>query len=256
MSRRSCPIRSSSPAGERASLGRRPTWAGPSSAPRSRDGGASFALTAPADQLFTATEANEWALCATVFERDPVRWANLGTELAGRALEDPGQTLTPPVLDERAALARLEELSRAEARPRLPLLLAAADDHALMRIMDDERVTLGAGCGAADFGCCVETLPWQSMHNIPTTLVTGSNGKTTSVRLIAACLAAQGLRCGYCSTDGVFVGNDSLAAGDYSGPAGARMVLREPTLQAAVLRLLAVASCAVVSRPRGPMRRW
>ncbi|MBV8742231.1 MAG: hypothetical protein JOZ12_10610 [Sinobacteraceae bacterium] len=184
--------------------------------------GASFALTAPPDQLFTATEVNEWALCAALLERDAA-----------------GPTSATPLLDESGALARLQELARAEARPRLPLLLAAADDRALVRTVDDERVTLGAGCGAADFGLdalpCAQTFPWQSVHNIPTALVTGSNGKTSSVRLIAACLAAQGLRCGYCSTDGVFVGSDSLTAGDYSGPAGARLVLREPSLQAAVL---------------------
>ena len=34
--------------------------------------GVSLALQAPLDQLFTATELNEWALCATLFERDPV----------------------------------------------------------------------------------------------------------------------------------------------------------------------------------------
>lgn len=196
-------------------------WPAARTVVRAHPRGASFALSAPPDQLFTATDVNEWALCAAVAERDA------------------GQRIPAPLLDEQAALARLEQLARGEARPRLPLLLAAADAQALLRFVDDERVTLGAGWGAAEFGLealpCAETVPWQSVHNIPTALVTGSNGKTTSVRLIAACLAAQGLRCGYCSTDGVFVGSDSLAGGDYSGPAGARMVLREPTLQAAVL---------------------
>jgi UDP-N-acetylmuramyl tripeptide synthase len=73
------------------------------------------------------------------------------------------------------------------------------------------------------------------LHPVPTALVTGSNGKTTTVRLVAACLEAGGRRPGYCCTDGVFVGGALLETGDYSGPAGARRVLRDPGVEAAVL---------------------
>ena len=50
--------------------------------------GASLALQAPVDQLFTATELNEWALCATLFERNPARWANVTADLLADYLED------------------------------------------------------------------------------------------------------------------------------------------------------------------------
>ncbi len=70
---------------------------------------------------------------------------------------------------------------------------------------------------------------------IPVVLVTGSNGKTTTVRLIAAILRAAGHRVGYSCTDGVFIGDECVVAGDYSGPEGARRVLRDPTVTAAVL---------------------
>jgi UDP-N-acetylmuramyl tripeptide synthase len=46
--------------------------------------------------------------------------------------------------------------------------------------------------------------------------VTGTNGKTTVVRLLAACAAAAGNTVGYCCTDGVFVAGEALGTGDYS----------------------------------------
>ena len=49
-------------------------------------GGASLALTAPCDQLFVATEINEWALCSALLERDPGRWSDLQEALQQAAL--------------------------------------------------------------------------------------------------------------------------------------------------------------------------
>jgi cyanophycin synthetase len=55
------------------------------------------------------------------------------------------------------------------------------------------------------------------------------------VRLIAACARMHGWRAGYNCTDGVFVDTVALATGDYSGPAGARMVMRDSRAQAAII---------------------
>ena len=55
------------------------------------------------------------------------------------------------------------------------------------------------------------------------------------MRLLAACARAHGWRAGYNCTDGVFLDDEALALGDYSGPAGARMVLRDARAQAAML---------------------
>lgn len=71
--------------------------------------------------------------------------------------------------------------------------------------------------------------------SIPVVLVTGSNGKTTTVRLLAAILRAAGHTVGYSCTDGVFIGGEQVLSGDYSGPEGARRILRDPRVTAAVL---------------------
>ena len=65
-------------------------------------------------------------------------------------------------------------------------------------------------------------MPWNELRNVPTAIVTGSNGKTTTVRLLAACARAHGWRDGYNCTDGLFVGGEQIERGDYSGPVGTR----------------------------------
>jgi cyanophycin synthetase len=70
---------------------------------------------------------------------------------------------------------------------------------------------------------------------IPVVAVTGTNGKTTTVRLTASLLAAAGLRVGMTNTDGVFVNGLQLDTGDCSGPRSARNVLMHPDVDAAVL---------------------
>jgi cyanophycin synthetase len=69
---------------------------------------------------------------------------------------------------------------------------------------------------------------------IPIVAVTGTNGKTTTVRLIAHLLAASGLRTGMTNTDGVYVAGKQIDSGDCSGPRSARNVLSHPDVDAAV----------------------
>ncbi|MFZ5507349.1 MAG: cyanophycin synthetase [Pseudomonadota bacterium] len=70
---------------------------------------------------------------------------------------------------------------------------------------------------------------------IPLVAVAGTNGKTTTVRLIAHLMAQTGLRVGMTTTDGVFVGNECIDTGDCSGPKSARNVLAHPDVDGAVL---------------------
>ena len=70
---------------------------------------------------------------------------------------------------------------------------------------------------------------------IPVIAVTGTNGKTTTVRLTAHLLRANGMRVGMTNTDGVYVNGRQTDSGDCSGPRSARIVLMHPDADAAVL---------------------
>jgi cyanophycin synthetase len=70
---------------------------------------------------------------------------------------------------------------------------------------------------------------------IPLVAVAGTNGKTTTVRLIAGLLGASGRRVGMTCTDGVYVRGRRIDTGDCSGPKSARKVLMHPEVDAAVL---------------------
>ena len=69
---------------------------------------------------------------------------------------------------------------------------------------------------------------------IPVVAVTGTNGKTTTVRLIAHLMTASGLRTGMTNTDGVYIEGRRIDSGDCSGPRSARNVLLHPDVDAAV----------------------
>ena len=70
---------------------------------------------------------------------------------------------------------------------------------------------------------------------IPLIAVTGTNGKTTTARIIGHLFSAHGLRVGMTSTDGVYVHGRQIDSGDCSGPRSARNVLAHPEVDAAVL---------------------
>ncbi len=70
---------------------------------------------------------------------------------------------------------------------------------------------------------------------IPIVAVAGTNGKTTTARLIANILTQRGLRVGMTSTDGVYIQGQRIDTGDCSGPKSARNVLSHPDVDAAVL---------------------
>jgi cyanophycin synthetase len=76
--------------------------------------------------------------------------------------------------------------------------------------------------------------PQGENGRIPTVAVTGTNGKTTTVRLISHLLANAGLCVGMTNTDGVFIDGMQIDSGDCSGPKSARNVLMHPDVEAAV----------------------
>lgn len=70
---------------------------------------------------------------------------------------------------------------------------------------------------------------------VPVVAVAGTNGKTTTVRLISHLLGQMGKRVGMTNSDGVYIGGERIDTGDCSGPRSARNVLFHPEVEAAVL---------------------
>ena len=185
---------------------------------REFDGGASLIINAPIDVLYTACELNEMA-----FKRAK-------TLLSGKS---------PPALEQA-----LTDLSRQREEERNPALLAlqhAAADHHVPFLWDDDEVSVGFGKTAIVWPATRLPTPgsvsWDEVSSIPLGIVTGTNGKSTTVRMAASILAAAGLRAGITSTDYIRVGEEILDRGDYSGPGGARTLLRHPQAEAVVLEV-------------------
>jgi cyanophycin synthetase len=179
-------------------------------------GGVSLAFSAPVDGLYSATEIAEKA------------WEAAAAELEGRS---------PP--DQTSVVLRLRRLIQEERNPRLVTMKEAAEARGLTFLSDEDQASIGSGTGVMVWP--VRSVPepssveWSKVHDVPIALVTGSNGKTTVVRLLAAMIRSSGRVPGSTSTDGVYVDGTTVEEGDFSGPGGARLVLRQPSVEAAVL---------------------
>jgi cyanophycin synthetase len=198
---------------------------------RAHAGGASLAFSAPVDQWFSATEVNEWAWASVVLEHAPeAQFERLD------ALHAPGHAAA---WDAASAWHTLRLHADGERDGRLAALVAAAHARGVTALIDDDVLSIGSGNGSMGWPRSmlpgVEAVDWKSAHDIPIALVTGSNGKTTTVRLLAAMARAHGWKTAHSCTDGLFLDGQALDAGDYSGPAGARKLLRHQEAQAAIL---------------------
>jgi len=77
--------------------------------------------------------------------------------------------------------------------------------------------------------------PPGTPFRIPIFAITGTNGKTTTTRLIAHILKGSGKTVGFTTTDGTYIQNQQIVAGDNTGPVSAQLVLKDPTVEVAVL---------------------
>lgn len=77
--------------------------------------------------------------------------------------------------------------------------------------------------------------PRGSESRVPIVAVTGTNGKTTTSRMIAHIMKVSGRTVGLTTTDGIYIDGTQILSGDMSGPTSARMVLKNPTIDYAVL---------------------
>ncbi|MCA1781012.1 MAG: tetratricopeptide repeat protein [Intrasporangiaceae bacterium] len=131
-------------------------------------------------------------------------------------------------LDEVVVAFVWRRRGRAEAAgEQLPHLLTALLGGALEGALDAAASTvLSAPDGEP---------PLMRTPRIPVASVTGTNGKTTTTRMLAHIAMTAGLRTAWSSTDGVVVQGELVEPGDYSGPAGARGVLDAPGVQIGIL---------------------
>ena len=182
------------------------------------EGGVSLLLSASIDVLYAATEVNEAALNDCI------------AELKGE-----------PAADFDAEVGRLGAAIFAEEQPALLALQEAALANGKRFLWDDDEVSVGYGATCLVWPASELPDPseinWESIGSIPVALVTGTNGKSTSVRLAASVLNAAGFTTGVTSTDYIRVGDDVIDAGDYSGPGGARTLVRDKRTDAAVLEI-------------------
>jgi cyanophycin synthetase len=77
--------------------------------------------------------------------------------------------------------------------------------------------------------------PKASSGRIPIIAVTGTNGKTTTTRLIAHICKSVGYKVGFTTSDGIYIQNNLMMSGDCTGPVSAQFVLKDPTVDFAVL---------------------
>ncbi|MBC7950099.1 MAG: cyanophycin synthetase [Chitinophagaceae bacterium] len=77
--------------------------------------------------------------------------------------------------------------------------------------------------------------PKGSAGRIPIIAITGTNGKTTTTRLTAHIAKSAGKKCGYTTSDGVYIQNQMMMKGDCTGPVSSAFVLKDPTVDFAVL---------------------
>ncbi|MGB5724135.1 MAG: Mur ligase family protein, partial [Parasphingorhabdus sp.] len=178
--------------------------------------GVTLLISAPADLLYSAVFVMETS------------WHLTAHKLIGSQPNDFGQLI-----------ADLKVVIGLEQNPALIKLQEAADAQSIDILSDDDFVSLGHGKGSQVWD--VNDIPdpgniaWHQLHNLPVALITGTNGKSTSVRLATAIGEAAGLVSGSTSTDFVKLGDEVLDYGDYSGPGGARMLLRDKRLEIAFL---------------------
>lgn len=77
--------------------------------------------------------------------------------------------------------------------------------------------------------------PIGKSSTIPIIAVTGTNGKTTTTRLIAHIVKNNRYRVGFTTSDGIYVQNSMLTKGDTTGPISAEFILKDPTVEFAIL---------------------
>lgn len=184
--------------------------------------GLTIALYAPLDGLYTG--------CLI-----------LDTVLDAIEYIDPSGHTPLPQLSERTRQT-LHDAYQEERNPQLLQMELHAHQHSVPFLSDDTVCSLGLGSHAQTWKTEalpkrkeLEALPWSDYKSIRTTLITGTNGKTTTARMLARIVHHAELCSGNTSTDGLYIDQKRIEPGDWTGPGGARAILRDPQVDVAIL---------------------
>jgi UDP-N-acetylmuramyl tripeptide synthase len=191
------------------------------------DTGISLAIAAPIDGLYAAAELNEaiWLKVAKYFSND------VATDCNYLAINDEDDDL----------IDNLKTEIFKESNDQLLSLIDAAQSNNVPYLWDDDEFSLGFGPSAQTWPIdklpYIPSLAWHDFTTIPVVYVTGTNGKSTTVRIMSEIFKHADKTCGVTSTDFIKAGQRLIDTGDYSGPGGARMLLRQNDVQVAVLEV-------------------
>ena len=211
-------------------------WVNESIMHRILSGGISLGISAPIDVLYAASSVNSLA------------WECAQAELQETPVFNRSEHI-------RNGLVLIKAEIKEESNPALLDLQRIAKDKGLPFLWDDDEVSIGLGAGSKTWPMDalpeVEAIDWAAFFSVPLGTVTGTNGKTTTVRLAQHILMHAGRNVGLSSTDWISINNQILDYGDWSGPGGARQVLRNQTIDTAILE---VARGGLLRRGLGALR--
>ena len=204
--------------------------------------GADLVFAAPDEALYLATEINDWAVAAANHSLDHSTAAALDDSPHSSTTPDSSHPSTAPApTDPGPLLPEWRDAAAREHRPGLQALRDAAAARDLPCLRDDDNLSIGHGRRSITWpiGQLPDPaeVPWPRLGRVPIALITGTNGKTTTARLLARIASRAGHVPGNTSTDGMSVAERLLEAGDWTGPGAARTVLRHPEVDLAVLEV-------------------
>jgi UDP-N-acetylmuramyl tripeptide synthase len=183
---------------------------------RPHQGGVVIGYDAPIDVMLACVEMSEWAA-----------WCASDVSLGG-----PPLPIEPTVAATQALLDR-------DRSPNLLALEAEARRRKLPFLWDDDAVSVGLGKHSETWPRqelpTVDQVDWAPLGEIPIAMITGTNGKTTSTRLLARIVREAGYTVGFTSSDAITIGTKVIDSGDWTGPQAARVVLRDKSVDFAVL---------------------
>ncbi len=196
--------------------------------------GVNLAVSAPHDALYSAVELNDiaWRMVEKDYHVEL-------TPFDSDSEDDITTSLN--TFDLESKINTLIESINAERNSQLLDLINKSESENTPFLVDDDEFSLGFGKSTQVWPITdlpqIQDIQWQTYQRVPCVYVTGTNGKSTTVRLLSAMFSKADYCCGVTSTDFIKVGDRIIDTGDYSGPSGARMLLREHSLEAAVLEV-------------------